>query len=401
MSGETNFLILLDALRHDYVSQEATPFLASLKEHGTSAKVIETFAFQTRPAYFAGLEPEESGICHLFEFNPRESPFAGLRPLIPLLAPLARGPGEQVARSLLRRIAKRVERLRGHHAAAAVMSTARIPLQLLPLFALAEKTFTDAPSAFAPHRSVFDEFSSRGFSWNWIGYPRHFGSTESILRTYAESPKRDVVYLHFSELDWLGHRYGPDSAEIRRALSQMDSMLRSILEHALQRGARAVVFGDHGMVEVQRRIDLEQRLAALPLRLGVDYVVFLDSTQARFWFLEEGARAPIESLLRTLPEGHILSAEEQSRLRIRFKDNRYGDLIFMLDGGTIIHPSYFDREGQGPAGMHGYLPEVDANATQVIAVGSEVPTRDLGTIPMTALYDVILDTVCGTRRLSS
>ena len=390
MAHESSFIILLDALRHDYVSAEHSPYLFTLKQRAVSAQVIETFAFQTRPAYFAGLEPEESDICHLYERNPECSPFSFLRCAPGLCAALDRLSLDGVVRGPIRRLAKRREQRCGRPASAAVMSTAQIPLRFLPCFSLCEAQFTDSPNVFGDHRTIFDHFRRVGLTWNWIGYPRDFGSTESILRRYADSPRADVVYLHFSELDWLGHKHGPATPEVFAALTRLDATLRSLLEPAVQRGAKIVIFGDHGMVQVQHRLDIEACLRALPLSAPGDYLYFLDSTQARFWFFSDRARTLVTAALQQLTGGHIVSDAERSALHINFRHSRFGELIYMLHGGHIIHPSFFDRSAEGPHGMHGYLPDVHDNRTQVMAVAPHLPPGDRGTISMREIFPLML-----------
>lgn len=388
------FLILLDALRHDYVTNEGTPFLYSLKMQGTRANVIETFAFQTRPSYFAGLEPEESGICHLFRYDPENSPFSFLSPFCSLLEVIERFGFDRYFRGIIRRMAvSRLMKL-GCVAAAEVISTEKIPLHLLPNFTLAELRHTDSPFPYGTHPTIFDELREGGKTWFWAGYPRHFGSTENILKVYQSAPESDVYYLHFSELDWIGHKSGPESKEIQESLRKLDNILKVLLGEELRSNkARMVIFGDHGMAKVRYQINIEEHVSKLPYRNGVEYLLFLDSTQARFWFFDDDARRDICVLLSSIDGGHILTEQEREELRIRFKDRSYGDLIYMLDGPGIIHPSYFARAGAGPKGMHGYLPDITENMSQIFAVGPGVPADDLGTIPMREIFSIIKRTI--------
>lgn len=384
------YLILIDALRHDYLCPEHTPNLYALKERSMHANVVETFAFQTRPAYFAGLEPEESGVCHLFRYAPEESPFSFLKPFRFLLRFLEKLKLDLFVRGVIRRLAARKLRKCGYEAGAEAISTERIPLTLLPFFTLAELVHTDDIDPYNGKETLFRAMRERGLSWEWIGYPRHHGNSENILQRLKAARETDLYYLHFSELDWVGHKYGPDGAEMKKALSSLDKMLGPILREAFEdKGAAVVVFGDHGMAQVQFTLDLEARLTHLPYENGKQYLMFLDSTQARFWFFDEQAEERICSLLSEISEGHILSEEERAELRIRFKDRSYGDLIFMLDEPGIIHPSYFVRSGAGPKGMHGYLPKVTENMTQILAAAPKIDPEDIGTIPMREMYPFI------------
>lgn len=384
MSLNPDFIILIDALRHDYISAEHTPFLFAQKQNSIRADVIETFAFQTRPAYLAGLKPVESDICHLFEFNPESSPFKYLSKIAWALKPF----DSRILRSIIRRIARRVERKNGFQASADVMSCAHIPIELLKFFALSERRYTDAANAFGTHKSVFDLLREAGRKWAWIGYPRHYGSSKNILDRYYNSPGYDLYYLHFSELDWVGHRFGPNSSELKVALRELDSHLEQLLSTPIANGARACIFGDHGMVQVEGTLDLRSKVAALPFRLGTDFLYFLDSTQARFWFFNQEAKTAITKLLASLEVGHILAEPEREKLGINFSHRKYGDLIFMLDAPYVLHPSFFTANSEpAPKGMHGYLPAMRDNATQVMILGAG--TRELATIEMTEIFGLI------------
>jgi hypothetical protein len=326
------------------------------------------------------LEPDESGICHLYKYAPDESPFRFLTPVRRLLRVIDPWGAVGIGRGVIKRIGRAVCRRSGHRAAADVLSTSRIPLHLLSSFAPAECKYTDDIGSLNAHPTLFDHLRKHGKTWTWVGYPRHFGSFESIAKTFQSSPKNDVTYLHFSELDWLGHKFGPDSEEVTRAITSLDDGIRTLLAPHLTSESRVVVFGDHGMARVTYRIDMMTVLKAVPFVLGTDYVTFLDSTQARFWFHSSDARTAIEKALRETHGGHILSTDERRAL---------GETIFAVDGPGLIHPSFFDHTASGPKGMHGYLPAVEENQTQIFLYPSE--PRDRGTIRMTEMFGLMRD----------
>ena len=122
------------------------------------------------------------------------------------------------------------------------------------------------------------------------------------------------------------------------------------------------VFSDHGMTEVTATYDILADLARLPLREGRDYRGFYDSTMARFKLFNEAARRAIGGLLANSAHGRIVPDAELERLGVLFTDHRYGDLVFITHGGTVLNPSYMSD--RAPKGMHGYHPD-DPGATGV------------------------------------
>ncbi len=56
----------------------------------------------------------------------------------------------------------------------------------------------------------------------------------------------DLLYIHFHEVDDMGHSYGPDSDEYHDALVRVDSYLSDII-NALPEDTLIAIFADHGM----------------------------------------------------------------------------------------------------------------------------------------------------------
>ncbi|KAJ3605725.1 hypothetical protein NHX12_027769 [Muraenolepis orangiensis] len=58
----------------------------------------------------------------------------------------------------------------------------------------------------------------------------------------------DVLVAHFLGVDHCGHRFGPDHPAMGQKLTQMDGVIRSVMER-LQNDTLLVVMGDHGMTD--------------------------------------------------------------------------------------------------------------------------------------------------------
>ena len=56
----------------------------------------------------------------------------------------------------------------------------------------------------------------------------------------------DLMYIHFHDIDDMGHKYGPESQEYKSALIRVDGYLEDIYE-ALPDNTFIVIFADHGM----------------------------------------------------------------------------------------------------------------------------------------------------------
>ncbi|NWZ30721.1 PIGO transferase, partial [Asarcornis scutulata] len=64
----------------------------------------------------------------------------------------------------------------------------------------------------------------------------------------VDSGEWDLLIAHFLGVDHCGHKHGPDHPEMAKKLTQMNEMLRSLVEH-LGNDTLLLVAGDHGMTE--------------------------------------------------------------------------------------------------------------------------------------------------------
>lgn len=376
-------LILIDGLRHDYVNEKTSPFLYNLALRNVTGKIRETFAFQLRPAFFAGLYPEACDVAHMYMYDPANSPFA---------AGIDQG---VTTYQELDRIARKIEAERGHTASSIYSYSPEIPLNLLRYFTLSEKYDIQDPGSLGQHGTLFDKLRQADKKWLWIAYPTHDQTTTAICQVFNSKIDQEdyaFIYLHFAEVDWAGHEYGPGSTQQQAALSQVDTAIRDIYSAVNRRYAnvKSLVFGDHGMVAIKNTVDIEERLKNLPLKLEQDYVYFLDSTQARFWFRNELARQVITEMLEGMPDGQTLTDDDLSRLHFRFPHNKFGDLIWVAGDSRVIFPNFFQRN-KPPVGMHGYLPEVVDNWAAFILTGVERNISLPDPLDLVEVYPALLE----------
>src|ERR1019366_8662836 len=123
-----------------------------------------------------------------------------------------------------------------------------------------------------------------------------------------------------------------DTPRLEEKMGWYERELRSLfdLARSLDPSAGMTVFSDHGMTPVVCRHDLFGEIEPLGFHMPEDYLAVYDSTMARFWFFSDRARAEISAVLRSSICGDILEDEELERLGIRFSDQRYGEVVFLL-----------------------------------------------------------------------
>jgi hypothetical protein len=366
---ETTLLLILDACRADYLESGEMPYLDALRKESLSGMSVSPPGFAQRTAMFTGTYPDTSQNFSAYGYDPENSPFAWMRRLGALrniyqptvfLLPVRKG---------IRGITKKVTG--NFHT-----DPAWIRGQFLPYFGLVEDTQPIYEAGALPFESIFDLCRRHGRTFYYGAHPVS-GDDNEIHRLLMEQIERrdptDLYIGQFSALDEGGHPHGPylpaswqpapdqsdrDVAHMKGALAEIDRKVRTLHEALLANYEKVnlLIVGDHGMAPVRRRIDILSHVRnETKLRAGEDFVVFIDSTFAKFWFHNETARARITELLAGAEFGRILEEEEREGLRINFKHRRYGDLMFAAGVGVLFWPDYFHVRERPIKGMHGYI----------------------------------------------
>lgn len=356
-------VLMIDALRWDYI--ERVPCFRQLASDCALARLREPFGFDVWTPLFYGAEALK-GNRFMFVFSPEQSPFGFLRAVSP---DFHWDPGSR--RRILSTAAPRLTDYVKVYA-----STLDVPPPVLPFLNFG---WQQTPWAQADgYRSLAQEVGAAGWRWAVLGWPflnasspGDQGICEEACKTLERKPR--FLFVHLQQTDGAGHCFGPGSRELTQECSRAGSYVAQIL-HEAQRRYREIdllLFGDHGMVSVVGSIDLWSRLCALPLRLGEDYVCFLDSTVARFWFLRQGVREVIVRLLEATPGGRILDTADCQRFGLDKAGRENGELYFLAAPGLVFAPNFFDMGGGVPRGMHGYDPDCGDNQSVILYYSSK------------------------------
>jgi hypothetical protein len=384
-------LFLIDALRPDYVTR--APFLSRLAASSATGVLREGFGFVPRAAYFGGLTAEQYGFTNMYCYDPARSPFTMARAV-----PVARG-GAAIERHFgLRQLVEAAARERVPPFAKHYASSGEIPLEYLACFDLAEKRAPwDAQVGYA---SLFGLLDERGLPWYQCAWPEtnrlSDRSDEGIVRQTLRDLRDEhrFAFVHLQQLDHIGHAHGPNSAELHRQLAATDALCEQLVNRLRWHydELAIVLFGDHGMVNVTRTINVWEALEASDLRFGVDYAFFLDSSMARFWFYHRAARAQVEGILRQLPGGRLLTEADLERYSIARCDWRNAELIFLADPGVLISPNFFHSYGEPVKGMHGYDSDCPDNLGFFLlhdSANASLAGRPLGKVNPPALFPLL------------
>jgi hypothetical protein len=358
-------IFLIDAL--GYTQAGKNTILPFLEVPRAPIRSVLGYSSAAIPTIMTGLPPERHGHFSMYRRASGDGVFRSVRPVIAVASRMRKRSWR------VRRFITSYLRRRG---ITGYFSLYDIPLEQLGYFDLCQRRDLYSPGAFGGGiEGLADLMARDGLSrvWNWsVPEDRAFAELESE----AERGERAVLFLYASVLDTVMHAAGPDSEQTRNCLQRYHERIERVLARARgrYREVRVLVFGDHGMAPVREAHDLWASLEALDLRAPQDYLYFLDSTMARFWFRNERSRRKVEQCLEGLTFGRVLPPEELRRLGTYFPDGSYGELIFVLNEGEILVPSYMGRERV--LGMHGYHPDAAHSFTTLATNIADRPYPD-------------------------
>jgi hypothetical protein len=337
MEKRGTIVILIDALGFEIVERHG------LRPAGLSDPArVETvlgFSQAALTTILTGLKPSMHGLWMMYAFTDGHSPFRWLRGL-PISSERRR------LRDSVRWVLDHLYGVRSYY------SLYSVPREIFPHLDLPARRRMFGPEGAGPKRNIFDELEARGAVWRAWDYSVEEEEAFDALELSVERGDGSFRFLYTAGLDSTMHRHGTGGEQVRCHLEWYGDRIERIISRA--RGERIVVLGDHGMCDVKRHLDLMKHVETLGLCIPGDFIPFYDSTMARFRIRTEEAGKRLEGLLAGLQGGHLLDGDEAERLGVFFFDARFGDLVFLVDPGTIILPSYMSSEPV--AAMHGYHP---------------------------------------------
>jgi len=344
------FLVYIDACRYDYITRENTPFLYELAKEGVFRRVETVPGFTQEAAMMTGKYPDETGFFTWYRYAPSSSPFLWLRPF-GFLGFLREFRFYYPIKVGVRKVTSLITNRE-------YQDPAFVPLRVLPYFENISALLPQGlPNLASLCRLAKYDCFEQTVVYGYIGSKTCGALFDPIVKSVESKHPSDLYIIHVGDLDGVGHKFGPHPELFQQSLRGIDSWISKTYRVARRSfNCNFIVTSDHGMFEVESGIDVEDRLRHLPLKVPDDYIYFLDSTVARFWFSNERAGRLVTEQLSRIPNGHILTQDEKERLHINFKENTYGELFFWLDKGSLIFPSFFQSIAtEKTNGMHGYL----------------------------------------------
>lgn len=369
MKAVLPLFIFIDACGWEIIRNDS--FLETVAPHRRRLSSVFGYSSACVPSILSGAWPEQHRNWCYFVYDPEHSPFRSLRRLRRLPTAVT---SRRIFRRWLSKFVKAQLKFRGY------FDLYNIPFKYISLFDFTEKKSPLQPGGMNRGPNIFDYLETRGVPYHVSDPARGEAENLETLTGKLKSEAVDFAFVYWPELDGLLHRAGNQSPFIAPKLRQYEQWIARLAAVAQEHYAevRLYVFSDHGMANCDEWLDLKTRIEALPVHMETDYAVVYDSTMARFWFFNEHARQVITSCLEQVPQGRILPEEELKRLRCHFADHYFGELIFLVNEGTLIVPSHM---GERPIrAMHGYHPQ-DRHSYAALLTNQPGIPEDIAAIP--------------------
>jgi hypothetical protein len=378
--------IMIDACGWEIVKDR--PFLRAQAPNRRKLNSVFGYSSTCVPSILSGRWPDEHYNWCYFIYDPAHSPFSALRWLRMLPKAVT---GRRIVRRALTKAVRAKLAFKGY------FDLYNIPFKHIHLFDFTEKKSPLQPRGMNRGGNIFDNLEGKKIPYYVSNPERTEAENRESLKEAILKNEIDFAFIYWAGLDGLLHRVGNDSAEIGPRIEMYEEWINGVLASAKGKydEVKLYVFSDHGMANCDKHLDLMTKIEGLPLRFGQDYVAVFDSTMARFWFLKPGVRAIIEQVLKATPEGRILPDEELKELRAFFPKREFGELIYLVDEGTLIVPSHM---GERPIrAMHGYHPSAPQSFAALFS--NQPLPENIQAIPQ--IYDLMVREADAASRLNS
>lgn len=353
-----NLNIFIDALGWEILQKNN--FLSQIAPHRKKIETVFGYSSTCDPTILTGVSPREHDHFTFYTYDPKNSPFKYYR-VLSIFPKFLMNRGR--VRNKLSQIVNKLHGFTGY------FQLYNMPFHWLHLF-----DYTEQKNIFEPNGingkqdTIFDTLRD-----NNINYcrPKGYDEEQSFAEVHDAIKDSEVefVYLFLGKLDAILHQYGTDAPEVAEHLKWYESKIQQLMEFAEKQYANVhlSIFSDHGMADIFASVDVQQiiKTQCPDLKYNKDYVGIYDSTMARFWFFNDQARERVHRVLNDIETGDILSDTELEALECNFKNNRYGETIFLMKPGHLIVPSHM---GEKPLkGMHGYHPDDKTSAAALLS----------------------------------
>lgn len=203
------------------------------------------------------------------------------------------------------------------------------------------------------------------FKYNMDTTKWDFDSLEKVLK--EKSP--NVVLVNIQSPDYVGHRFGPDSSQIKQVVKEIDDCIgdfyQFIYKNKIIDNTSVVITADHGMTSVSKAIPLNVLISNnFEKAAGV-----VDGRNGYIWLNGENQDKVVSFLKKQEGIDKIILKSSDEAKKLKIDNSACPDIILNSKPGYLFLPEDLLYKYKG---MHGSLDETDM-IVPVIWFGSGIP----------------------------
>ncbi len=346
-------VVLIDAFRHDFISDEITPNLAQLAADGVQLPLrpILGYSDAIRATFFTGRYPDETGYWMEYCYRPDTSPWKGVQ----RYACVDQIPFDPAVRYLKMAASMTVMRAVAKKRGTSHLDLRNMPLKAAHKFDLTLNQPMTAPKALG-YPSIFDTCTAVGRPWAYLDASKARSRGQLLDMVEGLSSDVGLIFVYLHQIDMAAHVFGLSSKRFWQSVRRTDNLLGQILCRISARFGKTdpLIFSDHGMSVLRRQLSIQDLLEhpGFPER----FFVALDGTMVRLWFFDDDERlhAQIRDRVANRFPGRFLAEADLAAYHLQFIGRLYGDEIYLLEPGIGVFPNFHSYIK--PRAMHAYEP---------------------------------------------
>lgn len=325
-------LISLDGFRYDYVDRFQPENLSRFIASGVKAEsMMPSFPSKTFPNHYTiatGLKPEHHGLVDNSFYDPEKD--------------LTYGIGK-----------KEIVQDGSWYGGT-------------PLWVLAEQNNMVAASYFFVGSEADVQGVRPSYYYNYDGRVSNLTRVTEVFKwlELPEEKRPRLITMYFSDMDDIGHRYGPNNDEkLSEGLTKLDHELGALFEglKSYELDINVIIVSDHGMMEVSadhflNLTDLTKDIPARVVNNGALAHVYLEDQRDKENIIKELKKSDLPI--------HISDVDDKENFQDLMYKDRIGDILIIPDRYYYLAwettltrmRANMDRLDTDKFGEHGYSP---------------------------------------------
>ena len=212
------------------------------------------------------------------------------------------------------------------------------------------------------YEEIIKEIGEFDLKWYW----GPFASIESskwiinAAKITIKNHSPDLLFTYIPHLDYAGQKYGPDSAEFEKSLSEVDELIGNLIDYfQLEKMEyEIIILSEYGFNQVDNSISPniilnENSLLQTRNIGGKEYIDFelskafaMCDHQIAHVFIKPGFEKTVAEIFEKQPIGEIFNKDKQKELHI--DNERSGDIILTSEKNSWFNYHWWTDENNAP-----------------------------------------------------